>query len=395
MFNKLRISLRSDAWLKSVAFMSASRLSELPFLSSIEGSRSAESRRIVLRVLVDMFTLAPTQAAADVEAFENAARSLIATADAPTRLVIARKLSLCARTPPSILEELIDRGGDSALHVLQHAVSLPGEFAARAISRSPSEAAAIARRRDLDAAMILQLALRPEREVALALAANGEATLDPRVLAAFIARAAHDRDLAVALLSRGAPGRAFAPLFLEANSAQRLSILAAEQRVDLGQAPRARGEASPDLETLEHHALARRGQPFIDQLAAMLDVSADLARRIATDPSGEPLIVALAALDAPGDVALRILLSADLVASEDGAAIAALARLKQALGPGAARRVIAAIAGDPAPAKRYKPVFDPRAAAAPGRGALREGRETARERSPAEQAQARRFLAQR
>ena len=63
----------------------------------------------------------------------------------------------------------------------------------------------------------------------------------------------------------------------------------------------------------------------------------ELAERIVAEPSGEPLVVALAALGAPEDAAMRILLLGDAV-SLDYKRLGALTRLKDALHPAAARR---------------------------------------------------------
>ena len=109
---------------------------------------------------------------------------------------------------------------------------------------------------------------------------------------------------------------------------------------------------------------------FNEVLAAALGCSRDLAERIAKEPSGEPLAVALAALDAPQDVAVRILVSGDLYSGARYSRIGSLIRLKDGLNPAAARRVVAALIGAPRERRaHYQPVLDPTAAQTPGRAA--------------------------
>jgi hypothetical protein len=94
----------------------------------------------------------------------------------------------------------------------------------------------------------------------------------------------------------------------------------------------------------------------------------ELADRIARDSAGEPLAVALAALGAPNDVAVRILTSRDLQDGADYRRVGALARLKDALIPAAADLVITALIGDSTrPRARQQPVLDPSASTTPGR----------------------------
>ncbi len=59
---------------------------------------------------------------------------------------------------------------------------------------------------------------------------------------------------------------------------------------------------------LERAALARRRQDFTQHLAGALRVPRDLARRIADDPLGEPVVVAVKAFDISREVLYRILM---------------------------------------------------------------------------------------
>ena len=122
--------------------------------------------------------------------------------------------------------------------------------------------------------------------------------------------------------------------------------------------------------SLRIHALDREPELFDDALALALGCGRDLARRISREPTGEPLALALAALGAAQDVAVRILVSGELHSGARYTSIGALIRLKEALNPAAARRVIAALNGGAKDRKaHYQPVLDPTASRTPSREA--------------------------
>lgn len=186
----------------------------------------------------------------------------------------------------------------------------------------------------------------------VALARDRAARLRPDHIAALVARArvllaqSGDRRLAEAILSRDPVRLEAAPLFLEASGQQRWAILLAAQRADLGR----RANAAPKLasevaERLEFSAIAGESGEFAQALAAALDVELELAQRIAADPFGEPLAVALAALGAPRDLSVRVMTARDLREGDAFARIHTLARLSDRLSPSAARRIIQALGG--------------------------------------------------
>ena len=137
-------------------------------------------------------------------------------------------------------------------------------------------------------------------------------------------------------------------LFLLADPLERVEILLAAQRAELGRPPCERTPASAEIvRELELAALARRPEAFVAALARALDCETALAQKIADDPSGEPLAVALAALGAPGDVLVRVLIASDLEVGETYLRIRALARLNNALDRNAATTVMEALRGLP------------------------------------------------
>jgi uncharacterized protein (DUF2336 family) len=343
----------------------------LSFLSTIAGSPAPESRRVVLRVITDCFVLRNDHLSTDIARFQRSALPLLAGADPVTRLMIARKLVAHPQTPTALLDAIIELGGAPAFLVLERASGAAPDLLIRAASGDPAFASAIARRADLDPEMILLLAQRSESEIALALAGNAEAALHGKPQALLIDRARSDEALARAMLARPGVGIEVAALFLFATPAQRRLILAAAQRAELGRAllPQGPGASPALLLALEHQALSRRDEAFAATLAKALNCSEGLAERIASEASGEPLTVALAALDAPRDVTLRILLSAEPLRERDPSRVAALARLKEALHPLAAQHVISALAGPRADARpqTHKPMHDQTAASTPSR----------------------------
>ncbi|MGD0722810.1 MAG: DUF2336 domain-containing protein [Roseiarcus sp.] len=344
-------------------------LASLPFLASLANDRGLESRRILLRITTDHFISLHSHSARQIAQFEKAIERLMPRSDPATRLIVARKLARHPMTPPSVLEMILDMGGDGALHVLEFA-PLPRERLLAAALGDEVRAGALARRADLDAELVAAVSVRPEPAVALALAGNPAAPLDASTLASLARRAERDRPLAAALLARPTAEIDPAALFLLANAEQRAAILATAQRAELGR-PVGAAQSRPRDEAiarLERHALEREPDLFNEALSHALGCGRDLAERIAKEPSGEPLAVALAALGAPHDVAVRILVSGDLQSGAKYTRIGSLARLKHGLDPAAARRVMAALVGADEPRReRRRPVLDPTASATPSR----------------------------
>ena len=341
----------------------------LPFLSSLATTESAESRRILLRITTDHFNSRPDHSPQQLASFEKIMLRLIAKSDPATRLTVARKIARHPQAPARVLSAIEEMGGEGALWVLEHAM-LPRERLAAAAFGHESRACALARRADLDTELVAALGMRPEPEVALTLAGNLDAPIDAPTFAALARRAERHKPLADALLARAPGGADSASLFLLANSEQRAAILAAAQRQEMARPGGAPNDARDDasIVRLEGQALEREPELFVATLAALLGCSRDLAERIAKEPSGEPLAVALAALDAPQDVAVRILISGDLQSGARYTRLGSLIRLGVGLNPAAARRVIAALIGAPKGRRaQHQPVLDGAAAATPSR----------------------------
>ena len=78
-------------------------LGAFPFLTSLAASESPRDRRIWLRVASDHFVASQASDPEAIERFAEAMAPRLNTADALTRLEIARKLAPCAQTPRKLL----------------------------------------------------------------------------------------------------------------------------------------------------------------------------------------------------------------------------------------------------------------------------------------------------
>ena len=340
-------------------------LSDFPFVASLADSANAQDRRIWLRVACDYFVATNVAAPETVERFADAVARRIETADMPTVLEVARKLAPCPRTPARLLARIESMGPEASDAVLAHGAGYTHAELVDAIESGPRRAVAVARRPDLDAKLIGALVQRNEAGVLEAVALNPRARLEGAMLAGLLQRAralaedGGDRRLAEALLQRRPLRPENAALFLLADPLQRVEILLAVQRAQLGRPPGAPAPIAPEIvEALEMAAVARRPEQFVSVLASALDCDARLAQRIADDPSGEPLAVALAALGAPNDVLVRVLIASDLQAGESYRRIRTLARLNNALNRNAALAVMAALRGEPLARRRPAPMVD-------------------------------------
>jgi hypothetical protein len=145
---------------------------------------------------------------------------------------------------------------------------------------------------------------------------------------------------------RVAPGKAAAgelsELFFTANAEERRLIL-----LNLPYAPITPAEpiepaaAKSAIQRLEVAALNHRIEAFARELEQTLAVSRDLAHRMVTDPSGEPIVVAASALQMSAAVLQRILLCINPVISQSVQLVYDLALLHEELKTASALRMIA------------------------------------------------------
>jgi uncharacterized protein (DUF2336 family) len=336
-------------------------LADFPFLTSLASSERSNDQRIWLRIATDHFIATEPSDSGMIAEFVEAMTAKLAVADPATRLEIARKLASCARAPARLLAALRALDPDASDYVLEHAVACGNGELERAIAAGGRGAIAVAKRKNLDPHIVRTLISNDDVHVLVALAGNETARLEGPSLLDLLRRARRlaeqegDRRLADALLERGRIGPEHAALFLCAQPNQRIEILLAVQRSQLGRSP---GSSIPmrstSLDDLELAAVARQPKRFVALLAEALDCSRDLAHAIVHDATGEPLAVALTALGAANEVVVRVLISNDLMAGANYQRIRALARLNNALNRNAAMMVIAALREDSLARREHK-----------------------------------------
>ena len=323
-------------------------LSDFPFLASLATSERQVDRTIWMRVAADHFVAARPTDPDSLAAFAGAMIPALAAANPATRMEMARKLAPCAETPPTLRNWLLDASLELSNFLLERATGFTETELWQAAERDAHSAAAVARRADLTPTLADALSRLDDADVVVALAANPSAPLEGPVFGRLARHArlrapAGDRRLADALLQRRPVQAECALLFLEAHPPERVEILLAAQRQQLGRPPgRLPVVDEAGLERMEAAAVSRRPDEFVAALSQALGCADALARRIVADPSGEPLAVALTALGAPNGMLVRVLISNDL--DEGGfRRIRALARLNSALNRAAAVAVVAAL----------------------------------------------------
>lgn len=312
-------------------------------------------RPVLLRVLVDLFVRKKSHAPADVAQFEEIAHKLVDEADLETRRLLARKLALHPATPASLIARFQADAGPVAATVLEFGPMTAQALAEAAAWGTPDMAAAVARRSDLLPAAAEELANRPEAEVLLELARNAAAPIGVETFRYLVRRARTDEALALALLARGGDPLDLAPLFLLADGRQRTDIVLAALREDLGPETR-RVRPTPEerdaLVKVERAILAPGRDNFDAALAMALRISLEDAWRIMDDPRGEPLALALSAIGASPELAARVFILSAPAIGQSVTAVRMLTNLVESVPARTARRLVAAMVGVAAVARR-------------------------------------------
>lgn len=302
----------------------------------------------LLKVIVEQFVERPTHPAGDVEQFERLVSGMIDVLDAESVSRVARALCLHPETPPAIIARLFDKGGRCARVAFECAPDVPHADILATAEHGPVElAAAIARRSDLDRAVLTALASRGETEVLRALAANSRTRLDQATRRALTLMARDDLGLARLLLDRPDAGVDPEILFLAATREERIAIVMEASRAVLADAtPDSAPRADADfVARLESFAIARDRDAMVTLLADALDCRKSRARAIVTDQDGEALTLAFIALGVGVDVATRVFLCHEARIAHDPARVCALRALLRSTPARAAARIVAAMTG--------------------------------------------------
>ena len=324
--------------------------SPIPFLETLASSPLRADRAIWLRVVLDALRQpGPSAISFGPDVLANFARAL-SDLDSSSQVAVVQRLCSLNNAPRGLWDVVLSLGGEPRRLAISRAGRVDRETLMLSLN-DPALAAAVASRADLDAEMVDRI-LRIGRYPALvALAENSNLKLEASQLVTLAEIAREEgagSELGAALLGRSPICAQYAPLFLQAASPQRVQILLALQRQELGRESGSyTGASSVDrLAELEQLAMEGSQAAFARRLADLLICDEVLAERIASDPFGEPLAAVLAAHGAAGDVSVRILTARDL---SDGAdkyrRLGSLIRLRDALSPNVARKVVAAMVG--------------------------------------------------
>lgn len=311
------------------------------------GQRSdAKIRPVLLRVLVDMFVSKPNHGPAELQQFEEIMVHLLDDADDETRLAVAEQLSKHPLTPRALLDRFVAERSGIAAKVLAHAGLDPRTLSAAAVFGTALMAEAVARRPDIDAAVVRSLAERPEIEVLCALVENKAAPVDRPLLRYLARRAQSHPQLAARLLERGDTAETVS-LFLVAGRAQRAELIAGARRQDLGSASRpAIFQSSPETLAAIRRAANVPGLDGLDvTLAGALQCTAEKVARLVDDAQGEPLALILAALGVPSEVAARIFILGDPTIGRSYSKVRRLVDIVATVPARAASKLVAAMIG--------------------------------------------------
>ena len=147
-------------------------------LAASAEAKPSEMRPVLLRVTTDLFALHPQHSTEEIHLYEEMAGKLIDSADEATLTHVARKLSLCADAPPSLVKRIRARGGEPEREIFRVDPQIEWRDLRHVAASGPCDlACAVAARADLDREVARLLSARPEREIARALAANPLAPL--------------------------------------------------------------------------------------------------------------------------------------------------------------------------------------------------------------------------
>jgi hypothetical protein len=259
-------------------------LNGLVKLSDREG---VDIRPTLLRVVTDLYLQKPTHTEQEAQQYERLALRLIDHVDAKTRAMIAQKIAGYPNAPAAVRRRLLKEY--IKIKAPEEAAETPEAKTAAAEPAPP---------------------LRPETTPA---ASSGKAAAD-ELSELFFASDAEERRLILLNLC-------YAPI----TPAEPIEHTAAQS----------------SIQQLEAAALNHRIETFARELERVLSISRTLANRVVLDPSGEPVVVAAAALRMPAAVLQRILLCINPVISQSVQRVYDLALLHQDLKAASALQMIA------------------------------------------------------
>ncbi len=347
------------------------------FPEGLSETESLPTRSALVRVLTDLFAVRPHHTAEEIRHYEEIMLRMAPDAGLDVLTEVARKLAPHPNAPLPVLQALIDRDADCAVFILAESPVVTDEMLMSAAQFGSGDvAAAVARRKPLDAGLANVLLTRPEYEVWQSLAGNETIVLDAEALREMARRGRDDEAMAGAVCRRTDDPAVLLPLFLTASPRQRASIMLDAEREALIAGGRGAAERhDPAIcEALEQAAMAHDASEFRARLAAALRCDVVLARRIVADSNGEPLAMALLSLGMSTDAIMRVFLMGQESIAHDCDKMEMLHRLVRQTSFAAAQRIVRAMLGVQAahPVRAHRPVMDQGAKATPSRPAAHE-----------------------
>lgn len=270
----------------------------LPHVRRLVGlarTNGVDVRETLLRVMVDTFILDERHSPAEIARFGELVSRLLDRASLTDRIIVAEKLARHPLTPTVVARRLALDVSAVAAPVLANSPSLTEADLVLAVRLGePEKRLAVARRLNLPPAVRGALDILGDDAIRAALTDRlaGEAEIEAPAL-------------------EPATWRAAGPSFLDADPATRLAIIdrAAASTFDTVEDVLALRAGEPDAgRSVELAALSRRESVLAGALATALDLPLVTASRIATDKTGEALVVAARALDMGEGAAARLLI---------------------------------------------------------------------------------------
>jgi hypothetical protein len=258
----------------------AQSLAGLAGLAELNG---IDVRPTLLRVLTDLYLQKSRHSEEEERHYSELALRLIDLVDVPTRASIAAKLAAYAAAPAPVIRRLARDVLAVAAPVLRQSTQLSQqELHAIAVDLGQSYAAVIATRED-------NAPVAPERvKPAISLPAELLRGRTP-------------------LTTLTSP-KELSDLFFYASAAERrLILLNLDYAMIKPNRPAHTADATA-VDRLEMAALARLPDQFAYELAPLIDITREQARRVARDASGEPVVVAAKALGIPAPALQRMTL---------------------------------------------------------------------------------------
>jgi hypothetical protein len=279
---------------------SPSEFPGLEDLVDLGSGHQIDMRPTLLRVLTDLYLQRPAHTAEDERYYTELALRLIDATDLAARAALAERLASCPCAPRQVIERLARDELEVAAPILDRSPCLTSsDLDAIANELGGAHADLIAKRRSRRAAP----GLEPSRSSAVQAAELSE-------------------------------------LFYAAGAAERRWILIGLDYAPIEPSrPRAFMQRT-DTWRREAAALQQNSEIVARELERTLAISRTQARRIITDESGEPIVVAAKAMDLPTDVVQRVLLFMNPRIGQSVDRVYELAELYREIAVNAARRLV-------------------------------------------------------